>query len=340
MLFQIGRVDFDPLRVPTAAAMSPDRDGTFAERLEAATAGRREPRDDRARPTEHDAEPTQLAASEEARPEALPPAEDAPEPALPPERAEAPVAAAGQLPARGEPDRHIGTGKGPDSPLAPFVREASARAEREATAQDAPPTASPRQAFVPAGVPAQAVAQPLTTTVGGDRIGATAAIGATGATRTAAAATAAATGYRTWNNQSVQLAEQARDSVFKQILFKLDADRSEMRLRLDPPELGELDLHLTVEKGGQLRLSIGVERGDLAAAMRQDLGRLEHALQERGLQVVHTEVHARTGGDGRPHGDTPHGRGNGSGSDDHDEAAIGALRRGGWVTAQGLDFWV
>ena len=47
--------------------------------------------------------------------------------------------------------------------------------------------------------------------------------------------------------KTIAVLQPARDSVFRQILFKLGKDRGEMRVLLDPPEFGQLDLHLQVE---------------------------------------------------------------------------------------------
>ncbi len=47
--------------------------------------------------------------------------------------------------------------------------------------------------------------------------------------------------------KTIAVLQPARDSVFRQILFKLGKDRGEMRVLLDPPEFGQLDLHMQVE---------------------------------------------------------------------------------------------
>jgi flagellar hook-length control protein FliK len=145
-------------------------------------------------------------------------------------------------------------------------------------------------------------------------------------------------GYRTLNPQGVQLLDQARDSVFRQILFKLGKDGSEMRMRLEPPDLGELNLHMVVEKGGNMRLSIGAERHDLAQMLQQHLPELQQTLQQGGLNVTHAEVHTQSGSAGH--------RGAGTTHDflaaDADEEAAGTTmpQRISYVSSQGLDFWV
>ena len=139
--------------------------------------------------------------------------------------------------------------------------------------------------------------------------------------------------------KTIAVLQPARDSVFRQILFKLGKDRGEMRVLLDPPEFGQLDLHMQVENDGRVRLSIGAERADLAALLQQNLEPLKLALQQQGLQVTHAEVHTRTDSDGRRRDSAQHGHRNPS-HNFTDEAGAAIAGTGiGYVTANGLDFW-
>ena len=149
-------------------------------------------------------------------------------------------------------------------------------------------------------------------------------------------ASATTAGYRTMNAQSVRMVEHARDSVFKQILFKLGKETGEMRIRLDPPELGELDLRMQMDRSGNLRLSIGAERTDLREMLLSNLAELQRSLQQNGLQVSHTEV--RTGSDQRRGNDEPSSNESPISDELHD--VEGAQTKQGYFTAQGLDFWV
>jgi flagellar hook-length control protein FliK len=133
--------------------------------------------------------------------------------------------------------------------------------------------------------------------------------------------------------------EQARDSVFKQILMKLNGDGGEMRLRLEPPDLGELDLRLVVEHGNKLSLTIGAERPDLAQLLQRHLDELKQTLQAAGLEVTSAQVETREHGGSREWRDQPASGGQRS-HDDQAESAPQMLRRAGYVTAEGLDFWV
>ena len=149
-------------------------------------------------------------------------------------------------------------------------------------------------------------------------------------------ASAKTAGYRTMNAQSVQMVEQARDSVFKQIMFKLGKETGEMRVRLDPPELGELDLRMQMDRSGNLRLSIGAERTDMREMLLNNLIELQRTLQQNGLQVAHTEV--RTGSDQGRDNDEPST--NETSTPDEIQEAEGAQTKQGYFTAEGLDFWV
>jgi len=148
---------------------------------------------------------------------------------------------------------------------------------------------------------------------------------------------AATAGYRTSEAASAQLLEQARDSVFKQILLKLNPEGGEMRVRLDPPELGELDLHMIVEGGNKLSLSIGAERADLTQLIQRHLDELKQTLERAGLHVTDAQVHTRGEGSHSRHGRDEQRPGS-DGETDRDTDI--RPRSGGYVTAEGLDFWV
>lgn len=345
---KFGWMGLDPLRVPQAASMQLGVRDDFAQQLDAAVAAN------------HDT-PTETPVDRAARRENEQPAADAhaavddaadADEAVPsPTDAAASASTDGihnvvvdptQNPVTGESARRIPTGKDADSPLTPSS-SSTAAIGADTLAQI---TAGARsQAYLTAGSALSGATAAASRAAG--VVGATTANSATVAVGSAAAPSAnapvsaksVATGYRTLNKQAVLLTEQARDSVFRQVLFKLGKDSGEMRVKLEPPEFGALDLHLEVGKDGNCRLSIGAERADLAALLRQDLEPLKHALQQQGLQVTHAEVHTQPGSDGRRDG--AEDRGNRSSADRLDDDAVSALPRvgSGFVTAQGLDYW-
>jgi flagellar hook-length control protein FliK len=113
-----------------------------------------------------------------------------------------------------------------------------------------------------------------------------------------------------------------------------------MRMRLDPPEFGELDLRMTVENGNSLRLSIGTERADLRDLLLSGLDQLKKELEQSGLRVTHADVHTQQGdGSKRDFAFGQH-MDQAASSEADNEPQVAARAQSGWITAQGLDFWV
>lgn len=146
----------------------------------------------------------------------------------------------------------------------------------------------------------------------------------------------AAAGYRSTDKLAAQRFEAARDSVLKQITFKLQDGQSEAHIQLQPPELGALDLRLAVDAAGQTRLSVVAERPELAALLSLHMNSLTAALQAQGLSVAHAEVRSRSSR--TPF--TPPGPLTATADDDTALAPLPVLRARGFVSASGLDFWV
>ncbi len=352
---QFGRVEFDPLRVPLAAGGKGEATASFANRLEQLAQEQ-----ERSEPV---AAPTAPAANDDAACEACDenvaqddrvdlPREDGEatdvetdvveDNAFATDEAATQVVAQDQLPSRDTAVRHESAGKGAAADL-------DASPQRNAVASGfAAPTAAGATVVLSAGKPA------ATGTIAGIDA-------ASGASKAATASRAALDrlhaempqltsrplageakqlGYRTLNSHAVQLNEQARDSVFKQILFKLGKDGGEMRMRLDPPEFGELDLRMTVENGNSLRLSIGTERADLRDLLLSGLDQLKKELEQSGLRVTHADVHTQQGdGSKRDFAFGQH-MDQAASSEADNEPQVAARAQSGWITAQGLDFWV
>ena len=335
----IGRVESDPMRIPTAASMSRGEQEPFDRVLRDTVANdepvqRVDPRnseqpevvdvDDATQDVDVDDVPRERAATDEDAPvgdDGDAPSEDA---------SVEPDADVTESIRRGEPERQETAGKGSDSP-----RTSSQNSEQliAATLQ----SSQPKNA-APIGVAQQAAAQTANAARGAEP-----AIRGAGtlesAGQAAPKAQRAAAGYGTRNAASAQLLEQARDSVFKQILMKLKDDGGEMRVRLQPPELGELDLRLTVEGGNRLSLAIGAERPDMVQLLQRHLEELKQTLQQNGMEITGAEVQTRSefergnGADGRQGGAAS------GGENDHAEDAASAPRSRGYITAEGLDFW-
>jgi hypothetical protein len=290
----IGQIGFDPMRVPAPARGAEARSDRFEQALERA-----------ARPEESATPaPEPLPAAAHATPGPTTTAE-----AVPPSAAPAALAAPAEVgthPASteaGDPAPRIAPGKGAGSPASsPFFSVPGPAGSAPAVAIDpAMAGAVPSPTAIPApgiaAAPAPHGANPVATAARTPALPGTTTPAA--AVRTAAPALA---GYRSLSPATLQLAEAARDSVFRQIALRVDRDGGELRLLLDPPELGELDLRLVVEKGGALRLSIGAERPELLLAIDKHMHELRQALAMHGLDVAHAEVHARERGSERHSG--------------------------------------
>lgn len=147
------------------------------------------------------------------------------------------------------------------------------------------------------------------------------------------------TGYATKSAHSMQLLEQARDSVFKQILMKLTEGGGEMRMRLAPPDLGQLDLRMTVEGGNKLTLVIAADRSDMAQLLQRHIEELKGTLQENGLEVTGAEVQTREDFERQQAADDATDDATPRHTDDFTEDAASAPQTRGYITADGLDFW-
>lgn len=334
-----GRVELDPMQVPRAASMATGRDESFAQVLQQAIARDDEPAAHAARP-----EPEDEAPPENAVPTAPASEPDAEVGALLVEDA-AQYAASDPTPShtavgpadvtenirRGEPVRQETAGKGADSPRtsAPRTGEPllAAVVQQKAAAPNAPLAASGARGVAAVGS-ASATSAPTR--------GIDAAAARPNAPLPAPAIQAP---YRADTAASAQLLEHARDSVFKQILMQLRDDGGEMRLRLQPPELGELDLRLVVESGNRLSLQIAADRSDIAQLLQRHLDELKHTLQQSGLEVTGAHVQTRSefareqrerdgrsaDGDARP-------------TTMPCEPTLATPHRG-FISATGLDFW-
>lgn len=83
----------------------------------------------------------------------------------------------------------------------------------------------------------------------------------------------------------------------------------ELRLRLHPPELGELRFYLT-SRAGQLSVSVGAERPETGLLLERHLGVLQQALEQAGLRMGDVSVQVGVGlfGRGRQDGEAPGSR--------------------------------
>jgi flagellar hook-length control protein FliK len=88
--------------------------------------------------------------------------------------------------------------------------------------------------------------------------------------------------------------------VAVEIAARAQAGTSRFEIRLDPPELGRIDVRLNVDKQGNVTSHLVVERSQTLDMLRRDAPQLERALQDAGL---------KTGGDGLQFSLRDHGAG-------------------------------
>jgi flagellar hook-length control protein FliK len=81
----------------------------------------------------------------------------------------------------------------------------------------------------------------------------------------------------------------ATRQVVLQITRGLDQDRTEIRIRLDPPELGEVDIQLDF-RDLRLTASISAERSDTLDLLQRDSRALARALREAGLELADADL--------------------------------------------------
>jgi hypothetical protein len=88
--------------------------------------------------------------------------------------------------------------------------------------------------------------------------------------------------------------------VALQITKGLDRDRTEIRIRLDPPELGEVDIQLEF-RDLRLTASVSAERADTLELLQRDARSLTRALREAGLELADSDLSfAHNGRNDRP----------------------------------------
>ncbi len=79
-----------------------------------------------------------------------------------------------------------------------------------------------------------------------------------------------------------------------QIAFELGRQitdgNTRFQIRLDPPELGKIDVRLEIDKGGQVNARLTVEKAETLDLMQRDQRGLERALQQAGIDSGKTNL--------------------------------------------------
>jgi flagellar hook-length control protein FliK len=95
---------------------------------------------------------------------------------------------------------------------------------------------------------------------------------------------------------------RATQQVALHITKALDQDRTEIRIRLDPPELGEVDIQLEF-RDLRLSASVSAERPDTLDLLQRDSRALARALRDAGLELADSDLSfAYNGRNDRPDG--------------------------------------
>lgn len=229
---------------------------------------------------------------------------------------------------RGEPEQQaMSAGKGTDSPR---TSQMSSEPLIAASLQQLPIAQQQFAANAQTQVQATATAKAIDPTVSGLTSSAA-------ASSTASKMPSVQGAYSAKSAAQAQMLEQARDSVFKQILMKLNSEGGEVRMRLEPPDLGQLDLRMTVEGGNKLSLQISAERQDINHLLQRHLDELKQSLQASGLEITGAEVQTRSE---FHHQQAQRDAANGEvAGDDATDSITAAPQARGYITAEGLDFW-
>jgi flagellar hook-length control protein FliK len=74
------------------------------------------------------------------------------------------------------------------------------------------------------------------------------------------------------------------------IVRHVQAGQSRFEIRLDPPELGRIDVKLDIDTGGAINARLTVERSETLDLLQRDQRQLERALQQAGLDAGKTSL--------------------------------------------------
>ena len=70
-----------------------------------------------------------------------------------------------------------------------------------------------------------------------------------------------------------------------EIVTHADAGRNHFEIRLDPPDLGRINVKLDVDGNGNVTTHLMVDRADTLDLLKRDASSLERALQQAGLKT-------------------------------------------------------
>jgi len=84
--------------------------------------------------------------------------------------------------------------------------------------------------------------------------------------------------------------ENIMEQIFQKIRITTHGDRSEIKLSLNPPELGNVKIHFT-EEGDEIEAKIFVENAEVKAAIENNVHRLKESAATNGIEIHKLEVY-------------------------------------------------
>ena len=70
-----------------------------------------------------------------------------------------------------------------------------------------------------------------------------------------------------------------------EIAASVQSGRTRFELRLDPADLGRIDVRIDVDRSGQVTSHLTVEKPETLSMLRQDAPQLQQALNDAGLKT-------------------------------------------------------
>ena len=101
---------------------------------------------------------------------------------------------------------------------------------------------------------------------------------------------------RVYHGSSTTGTEQIHSSIIEQLFEKISmvnhGDRSEIKLNLAPPELGNVKIHF-IEENDEIEAKIFVENAEVKAAIENNVHRLKESVAASGLDIQKLEVYVQ-----------------------------------------------
>jgi flagellar hook-length control protein FliK len=86
--------------------------------------------------------------------------------------------------------------------------------------------------------------------------------------------------------------ENIMEQIFQKIRITTHGDRSEIKLSLNPPDLGNVKIHFT-EKSDEIEAKIFVENAEVKAAVESNVHRLKESVAANGIEIHKLEVYVQ-----------------------------------------------